>query len=69
MARVWYLDARFLNPFLQQAADSNSKNGLKKRAFQQNFGPSCLDRALGNISLAFNSVLSKQKVMFCAEIN
>ena len=41
----------FLILFLQQAADSNSKKGLKKRASYQTFGPSCFDRASVNQTL------------------
>ena len=36
----------FLQLFLHQGAYSNWKEGFKKSAFQQMFGPSCFDRTL-----------------------
>ena len=50
----------FKSPFfLQQAADSNSKKGLKKRASQQKFGPSSLDTAL--VKALMSEVIQKLK--------
>ena len=49
--------------FLQQAADSNFKKDMQKRASQQTFGPPCFVRALAKITNYLDTITSNEIIL------